>query len=80
MLWESICLRAIHGLTKSMMETLNGINGLFLFRLAAILIGFLGSLGPFFYMPSETDLYFPIGDARYDLTFLNEKIGRFLRK
>jgi len=30
---------------ESMMETLNGINGLFLFRLAAILTGFLGSLG-----------------------------------
>ena len=42
------------------------------------------------YMPSETDLYFPVGDARYeahpagagaspaDKKFLNETIGRFL--
>jgi putative ABC transport system permease protein len=30
---------------ESMMEGLNGINGLFLFRLAAILTGFLGGLG-----------------------------------
>jgi homoserine O-acetyltransferase len=25
---------------------------------------------PFLYMPSETDLYFPIGDARYEATFI----------
>ena len=63
---------------------------------------------PFLYMPSETDLYFPVGDARYeaafipgvllapipslwghtagaasnpaDATFLNEKIGKFLKE
>jgi homoserine O-acetyltransferase len=25
---------------------------------------------PLLYMPSETDLYFPIGDARYEQTFI----------
>jgi homoserine O-acetyltransferase len=25
---------------------------------------------PFLYMPSETDLYFPIGDARYEQAFI----------
>jgi len=25
---------------------------------------------PFLYMPSETDLYFPIGDARYEMAFI----------
>ena len=25
---------------------------------------------PFLYMPSETDLYFPIGDARYEAAFI----------
>ena len=25
---------------------------------------------PILYMPSETDLYFPIGDARYEATFI----------
>lgn len=25
---------------------------------------------PFLYMPSETDLYFPVGDARYEATFI----------
>ncbi len=25
---------------------------------------------PFLYMPSETDLYFPIGDARYEASFM----------
>jgi homoserine O-acetyltransferase len=31
----------------------------------------LGSIKvPFLYMPSETDLYFPIGDARYEATFI----------
>ena len=25
---------------------------------------------PFLYMPSETDLYFPIGDARYEAQFI----------
>jgi len=26
---------------------------------------------PFLYMPSETDLYFPIGDARYEAAIMN---------
>jgi homoserine O-acetyltransferase len=26
---------------------------------------------PFLYMPSETDLYFPIGDARYEAAFMS---------
>jgi homoserine O-acetyltransferase/O-succinyltransferase len=26
---------------------------------------------PFLYMPSETDLYFPVGDARYEATFMS---------
>ena len=26
---------------------------------------------PFLYMPSETDLYFPIGDAKYEAAFIN---------
>ena len=26
---------------------------------------------PFLYMPSETDLYFPLGDARYEATFIS---------
>ncbi len=26
---------------------------------------------PFLYMPSETDLYFPVGDARYEATFIH---------
>jgi homoserine O-acetyltransferase len=31
----------------------------------------LGSIKvPFLYMPSETDLYFPIGDARYEAAFM----------
>jgi homoserine O-acetyltransferase len=31
----------------------------------------LGSIKvPFLYMPSETDLYFPIGDARYEAAFI----------
>ncbi|SPE40330.1 Homoserine O-acetyltransferase [Candidatus Sulfopaludibacter sp. SbA3] len=31
----------------------------------------LGSIqAPFLYMPSETDLYFPIGDARYEAAFI----------
>jgi homoserine O-acetyltransferase len=25
---------------------------------------------PFLYMPSETDLYFPVGDARYEAGFM----------
>jgi homoserine O-acetyltransferase len=25
---------------------------------------------PFLYMPSETDLYFPVGDARYESAFI----------
>ncbi|MGH9764572.1 MAG: alpha/beta fold hydrolase, partial [Blastocatellia bacterium] len=25
---------------------------------------------PFLYMPSETDLYFPVGDARYEAAFI----------
>jgi homoserine O-acetyltransferase len=25
---------------------------------------------PFLYMPSETDLYFPVGDARYEQQFI----------
>ncbi len=25
---------------------------------------------PFLYMPSETDLYFPVGDARYEAQFI----------
>ena len=25
---------------------------------------------PFLYMPSETDLYFPLGDARYEAAFI----------
>jgi homoserine O-acetyltransferase len=32
----------------------------------------LGSIKvPFLYMPSETDLYFPIGDARYEAAFIS---------
>jgi homoserine O-acetyltransferase len=32
----------------------------------------LGSIKvPFLYMPSETDLYFPIGDARYEASFMS---------
>ena len=30
---------------------------------------------PFFYMPSETDLYFPIGDARYEAGFMPNVIS-----
>ena len=31
----------------------------------------LGSIkGPFLYMPSETDLYFPLTDARYESQFM----------
>lgn len=31
----------------------------------------LGSIKvPFLYMPSETDLYFPVGDARYEAGFM----------
>jgi homoserine O-acetyltransferase len=26
---------------------------------------------PFLYMPSETDLYFPVGDARYEAGFMS---------
>ena len=26
---------------------------------------------PFLYMPSETDLYFPVGDARYEAQFMS---------
>jgi homoserine O-acetyltransferase/O-succinyltransferase len=26
---------------------------------------------PFLYMPSETDLYFPIGDARYEAAMMS---------
>ena len=41
--------------------------------------GFDGDLGkalrsikvPFLYMPSETDLYFPVGDARYEAQFMS---------
>jgi homoserine O-acetyltransferase len=25
---------------------------------------------PFLYMPSETDLYFPVGDAKYEAPFI----------
>jgi homoserine O-acetyltransferase len=32
----------------------------------------LGSIKvPFLYMPSETDLYFPVGDARYEAAFMH---------
>ena len=32
----------------------------------------LGSIKvPFLYMPSETDLYFPVGDARYEAGFMH---------
>jgi hypothetical protein len=30
---------------------------------------------PLLYMPSETDLYFPVGDARYDCSFVSDHVG-----
>ncbi len=49
---------------KHDISTTPGFNGDIKKALAAIKI-------PFLYMPSETDLYFPIGDARYEAGFMS---------
>jgi homoserine O-acetyltransferase len=49
---------------KHDISTTPGFNGDIKKALAAIKV-------PFLYMPSETDLYFPIGDARYEAGFMS---------
>ena len=35
---------------------------------------------PLLYMPSETDLYFPVGDARYEAQFMRPCSSRRFRR
>jgi homoserine O-acetyltransferase/O-succinyltransferase len=54
----------MHTWEKHDISTTPGLNGDIKKALAAIKV-------PFLYMPSETDLYFPIGDSRYEAGFMS---------